>query len=173
MALNNLVRAAVFCALAIAVGFALMMVPNVELITVTVFISGLTLGWKWGALVGGTAIFVYSGMNPLGSGLSFPPLFFMQIFGMALIGSFGGLLRPLFFVEKMNLFTFFGLALVGFLSTFTYDALTMISYPISAGLGIPGIVAALIKGLGFTLLHEISNAVIFVTAVPLVVKHLK
>ena len=99
MELNNLVKAAIFCALAIGMGFSLMLVPNIELITVIVFISGLMLGWKWGALVGGTAIFIYSGLNPMGSGLSFPPLFFMQILGMAITGFTGGLFRS-FFLEK-------------------------------------------------------------------------
>lgn len=173
MALNNLVRAAIFCALAIGMGFSLMMVPNVELITVIVFLSGLTLRWKWGALVGSTAIFIYSGMNPMGSGLSFPPLFIMQIFAMALIGSLGGWLRHIFFVKEMNAFNLVGLALVGFFSTFMYDVFTLIAYPLAAGLGLPGIMAALVKGLGFTLLHEISNAVVFVIAIPNVVKHLK
>tara|TARA_Y100000758_G_scaffold201176_1_gene143673 strand:- start:1564 stop:1890 length:327 start_codon:yes stop_codon:yes gene_type:complete len=82
MELNNLVRAAIFAALAVGMGFSLMLVPNIELITVIVFLSGVTLGKGWGGLVGGTAIFIYSGMNPMGSGLSFPPLFFMQIFSM-------------------------------------------------------------------------------------------
>jgi hypothetical protein len=173
MALNNLVRAAIFCALAIGMGFSLMMVPNVELITVIVFLSGLTLRWKWGALVGSTAIFIYSGMNPMGSGLSFPPLFIMQIFAMALIGSLGGWLRHIFFVKEMNAFNLVGLALVGFFSTLMYDVFTLIAYPLAAGLGLPGIMAALVKGLGFTLLHEISNAVVFVIAIPNVVKHLK
>ena len=173
MALNNLVRAAIFCALAIGMGFSLMMVPNVELITVIVFLSGLTLRWKWGALVGSTAIFIYSGMNPMGSGLSFPPLFIMQIFAMALIGSLGGWLRHIFFVKEMNAFNLVGLALVGFFSTLMYDIFTLIAYPLAAGLGLPGIMAALVKGLGFTLLHEISNAIVFVIAIPNVVKHLK
>ena len=173
MALNNLVRAAIFCASAIGMGFSLMMVPNVELITVIVFLSGLTLRWKWGALVGGAAIFIYSGMNPMGSGLSFPPLFIMQIVAMSLIGSLGGWLRPIFFVKKMNTFTLAGLALVGFLSTLMYDVFTLIAFPLATGLGLSGIISTLVKGLGFTLLHEISNAVVFVIAVPTVVKHLK
>ena len=96
MELNNLVRASIFCALAIGMGFSLMLVPNIELITVIVFMSGLMLGLRWGALVGGTAIFIYSGLNPMGSGLSFPPLFFMQILGMAITGFTGGLFRSFF-----------------------------------------------------------------------------
>ena len=173
MKLNNLVKAAIFCALAIGMGFSLMLVPNIELITVIVFISGLMLGWKWGALVGGTAIFIYSGLNPMGSGLSFPPLFFMQILGMAITGFTGGLFSRFFLEKETNVFSLITLGLLGFICTFIYDFLTLISYPLSAGLGLSGMIAALVKGIGFTLLHEISNTIVFVVTIPKVIKYLK
>ena len=113
MELNNLVRAAIFAALAVGMGFSLMLVPNIELITVIVFLSGVTLGKGWGGLVGGTAIFIYSGMNPMGSGLSFPPLFFMQILSMIITGLAGGIFRPLFFKKKFNLLSLVALSLLG------------------------------------------------------------
>tara|TARA_B100000579_G_scaffold426431_1_gene433645 strand:- start:231 stop:752 length:522 start_codon:yes stop_codon:yes gene_type:complete len=173
MELNNLVKAAIFCALAIGMGFSLMLVPNIELITVIVFMSGLMLGWKWGTLVGGTAIFIYSGLNPMGSGLSFPPLFFMQILGMAITGFTGGLFSSFFLEKETNIFSLLTLGLLGFICTFIYDFLTLISYPLSAGLGLSGMIAALVKGIGFTLLHEISNAIVFVVTIPKVIKYLK
>lgn len=173
MELVNLVRASIFCAMAIAMGYSLMMVPNIELITVIIFLSGVILNIWWGVLVGLVAMGIYSGLNPLGSGLSFPPLFFAQIIGMAICGAIGGLLRPFFYVKKYNLSTLILLGLSGFLVTFIYDALTLISYPLFSGLGYAGIVASLIKGLGFTLLHEISNIFIFLITVPRVVQFLK
>ena len=69
MNLNKLVRAAIFAAMAIGLGFMFMLVPNLEFISVTVFLAGLTLGISYGAMVGGTAMLIYSVMNPLGSGL--------------------------------------------------------------------------------------------------------
>lgn len=173
MELENLVRASIFCAMAIAMGYSLMMVPNIELITVTIFLSGVTLNLKWGAMVGLVAMAIYSGLNPLGSGLSFPPLFFAQIIGMSLCGIIGGILKPIFFVKKFSFLKLFLLGLAGFLVTFLYDVLTLVSYPLFSGLGFPGIVASLIKGLGFTLLHEISNIFIFLITVPRVVQFLK
>ena len=173
MELENLVRASIFCAMAIAMGYSLMMVPNIELITVTIFLSGVTLNLKWGAIVGLVAMAIYSGLNPLGSGLSFPPLFFAQIIGMSLCGIIGGILKPIFFVKKFSFLKLFLLGLVGFLVTFLYDVLTLVSYPLFSGLGFPGIIASLIKGLGFTLLHEISNIFIFLITVPRVVQFLK
>ncbi|MDB9722967.1 hypothetical protein OAA83_03455 [Candidatus Marinimicrobia bacterium] len=173
MELNNLVRASIFCALAIGMGFSLILVPNIELITVIVFMSGLMLGLRWGALVGGTAIFIYSGLNPMGSGLSFPPLFFMQIIGMAITGFIGGLFKSFFLLKKTSMISLISLGFLGFFCTFIYDFLTLISYPLSAGLGMSGIMAALVKGIGFTLLHEISNVIVFIVTVPKVIKYLK
>ena len=173
MELENLVRASIFCAMAIAMGYSLMMVPNIELITVTIFLSGVTLNLKWGAMVGLVAMAIYSGLNPLGSGLSFPPLFFAQIIGMSLCGIIGGILKPIFFVKKFSFLKLFLLGLAGFLVTFLYDVITLVSYPLFSGLGFPGIIASLIKGLGFTLLHEISNIFIFLITVPRVVQFLK
>ena len=148
-------------------------IPFIILITVVVFLSGLYLGIRWGGLVGLTSMAIYSGMNPMGSGLSFPPLFAMQILGMSLTGIIGGLVRPFFFVEQFNIFLISGLAILGFTVTLIYDMLTLIAYPIAAGLGFSGLLASLIKGLGFTFLHEISNAIVFTVSVPQVVKMLK
>ena len=170
---SNLVKAAIFSAVAIGMGFSLILIPNIELITVVVFLSGLYIGIWWGGLVGMTSMAIYSGMNPMGSGLSFPPLFAMQIIGMSLTGIIGGLVRPFFFVKQFNVFLISSLAILGFTVTLIYDMLTLIAYPIAAGLGFSGMLAALIKGLGFTLLHEISNAIVFVVSIPRIVKLLK
>jgi len=62
---------------------------------------------------------------------------------------------------------------LGFMLTLIYDVLTLISYPLSAGLGFTGALASLVQGLGFAVLHEVSNAVKIVVAVPRVVKYIK
>ena len=134
MELVNLVRAAIFCAMAIAMGYSLMMVPNIELITVIIFLSGLTLNLWWGALVGLVAMGIYSGLNPLGSGLSFPPLFFAQIISMSLCGLIGGLLKPIFFTKEFHAYQLFFLAVTGFFVTVIYDIFTLASYPLFSGL---------------------------------------
>ena len=170
---SNLVKAAIFSAVAIGMGFSLMLIPNIELITVVVFLSGLYMGIWWGGLVGMTSMAIYSGMNPMGAGLSFPPLFAMLIIGMSLTGIIRRLDRPFFFVKQFNVFLISSLAILGFIVTLIYDMLTLIAYPIAAGLGFSGMLAALIKGLGFTLLHEISNAIVFVVSIPRIIKLLK
>ena len=99
--LTKLVRAAMFAALAVGLGYSLMLVPNIELITVIIFLSGLTLGIRWGILVGAVSEFIFSAMNPLGSSLMFPPLIAAQIISMIIVGLSGGLLRPVFFKKKL------------------------------------------------------------------------
>ena len=59
--------ASLLVATAVALGYALAAVPNVELMTVTVFIAGYLLGAGAGVLVGMAAIALYSTFNPLGA----------------------------------------------------------------------------------------------------------
>ena len=172
MDLNKLVRASIFTALAIGLGFSLLMVPNVELITVIVFLSGLTLGVRWGILVGGTAEFIFSVLNPFGSGLVFPPLLISQVVSMILIGAFGGFLRSVFYKKKYSSKRIAILAITGFILTFLFDSLTTLSYPVSVGFDFPQTFGIYLSGIGFTLLHQISNAIIFPIVIPKVVKHL-
>ena len=172
MNLNKLVRASIFTALAIGLGFSLLMVPNVELITVIVFMAGLTLGIRWGVLVGGTAELIFSVLNPFGSGLIFPPLLISQEISMMMVGIAGGSLKLIFFKKEFSAKKISLLALTGFLLTFIFDSLTTLSYPLSAGFDLPQTVGIYISGIGFTILHQISNAIIFAVGVPKVVKHL-
>ncbi|MFC1581807.1 hypothetical protein ACFL3L_02790 [Candidatus Neomarinimicrobiota bacterium] len=172
MNLSNLVRAALFASVAIGLGFSLVMVPNIELITVVVFLAGLTLGAGWGILVGGTAEFIFSALNPLGSGLLFLPLFIAQVSSMAIIGALGGLMRPIFFKEKYGTLKIVGLIITGFFLTLFFDSITTLSFPISAGYDWPQTWGLYLSGIGFTILHQISNAIVFSIGVPLVTKHL-
>ncbi len=173
MDLNNLVRAAILTALAIGAGYALLLIPNIELITVIIFISGLYLGPMWGLIVGASAELVFSGMNPMGSGLIFPPLFVAQILGMSLVGISGGLLRKFFFVARFSFFRMLSVGTVGFLLTFIFDSLTTLSYPLSAGFDYTRTMGLYISGMGFTLLHQVANTVIFALSIPRAMRHLK
>ncbi len=172
MDLNKLVRASIFTALAIGLGFSLIMVPNIELITVIVFLAGLTLGVGWGVLVGGTAELIFSVLNPFGSGLVFPPLLLSQVLSMIIIGATGGLMRSLFFKREFTTRSIVGLATTGFILTFIFDSLTTLSYPVSVGFDMPQTIGIYISGIGFTVLHQISNAIVFAIGVPSVIKHL-
>ena len=86
---------AIFVALAAALGFLLLSVPNVELVTFTVFASGVVLGRWRGALIGALAMAIYSGFNPYGSGLGVPTMFAAQLAASAFAGLMGGIMAPL------------------------------------------------------------------------------
>jgi hypothetical protein len=172
MDLNKLVRASIFTALAIGLGFSLLMVPNVELITVIVFLAGLTLGVRYGILVGGTAELIFTILNPFGSGLVFPPLLISQVLSMIIIGTAGGLMRSLFFKRGFSKNNIVGLAFTGFILTLIFDSLTTLSYPLTAGFDWPQTIGIYITGIGFTLLHQLSNAIIFAIGIPHIIKHI-
>ena len=165
MNLNNLVKAAIFSSTAIGLGFTFMFIPNLEFISVTVFLSGLTLGGYVGAMVGGTSMLVYSGLNPLGSGLIHLPLFVSQILAMSTIGILGGFGRiTLFNLKRKSLVIISGM--FGFFCTLWYNGITTLSYPLSAGFSFDEAMAYSISGILFTLMHLISNTLIFTVVVP-------
>ena len=168
MSINNIVKASIFCALAIGLGFVFMPVPNFEFITVTVFLSGLYLNSAWGFLIGTTTIMIYSGFNPMGSGLAFLPLFFGQTITMGFIGISGGVMKFSYHLSIWNQRIVFCLA--GFFVTLVYDIVTLFAYPLAVGLGDAGLVGILIKGLPFIIFHEIINSIIFLIFIPKVIR---
>ncbi|MFQ6613520.1 MAG: ECF transporter S component [Fidelibacterota bacterium] len=166
MRLNNLVRAAMFSALGIGIGYAFMLIPNIEFLTFTVFLAGLTLGVRWGLIVGLVTEFLFSALNPMGSGLMFPPMIIFQTIGMTIVGGTGGLARGWFFQTEFSRSKKIQLAVIGFILTFIFDSLTTLSFPLASGFDAPQTLGVYLSGLGFTLLHQISNATIFALGTP-------
>ena len=167
MNLNNLVQAAIFSAVSIGLGFMFMMIPNVEFISVTVFLAGLTLGGIMGVLVGSTTMLIYSTMNPLGSGLIYFPLLIGQIIAMAGVGMMGSIMAGLLRTSLPFTNIMIGLAgLCGLIASILYDRITTFVYPISAGYSWKETVAYTISGLLFTTMHLVSNIAIFGIVVP-------
>ena len=165
MELNKTVKAAVFSATAIGLGFLFMLVPNVEFITVTVFLSGLTLGAVTGGFVGGSSIMIYSILNPLGSGLAYLPLLVGQIVSMTGIGFFGALFGNIL-LKISSKPTIILSGLIGSFCSLWYDLITTVSFPLSAGYTFNEIIIYGISGLVFTFMHVLSNAIIFMVVIP-------
>ncbi len=82
--------ASLLIALSAVAGQALASIPNVELITFLVFLSGYLLGPRYGAFVGGAAMGAHSLFNVMGSVV--PPMLVTQIIAYAAIGAAGGTL---------------------------------------------------------------------------------
>lgn len=172
MSTRRIAYTGLFIALTVALGFALIAIPNVEMITATVFIAGWVLGPGMGCLVGALGEMLYSGLNPLGSGFLFPPLLIAQILSLSIVGFMGGLLRrgEVFFLASKAGYIALGIA--GALLTLLYDIFTTLSYPVSAGFSGAQVWTTLITGIGLSGLHILVNFFIFSVVVPQILKAL-
>ncbi|UCB51898.1 MAG: ECF transporter S component [Candidatus Zixiibacteriota bacterium] len=161
----------VLIALAIALKLPILSVPNVEFFTFIVFSSGYLLGMIGGAVVGVIAMSIYTSfVTPYG----FPPLpiALAQVLSMALIGFAGGLVfrldrsafRPDFSSRTIGVILTMGIS--GLALTLFYDLLTNLATALVVGQFWPVMVAAV----PFSLLHIVSNVVIFVVLSPLLLK---
>lgn len=148
----------VFVALCLATNYALAGVPNVKLMDFLVFIGGFFFGSFAGASIGIFTWIVYGTINPYG-GFSLP-VWLACILSEAVYGVVGGVLGKKFFStsfdERLMLSVFFGI--IGFILTLIYDLVTTAAF--SWSFNIP-IIAAVIFGMPFYILHEISNAALF------------
>ena len=157
----------IFIALILGVGYALAFVPNVELVTTMIFLAGVLMGLKHGLLVGILGEFLFSALNPIGSGLLFPPMLIAQIAAMTVVCLTGALLRNYILNWKTSLPNIILIGAIGLLLTLFYDILVSAAYPLSAGFKLRETVATIIAGLAFSVIHLISNTIIFIVLVPL------
>ncbi|MCK4545830.1 MAG: hypothetical protein KAW17_00175 [Candidatus Eisenbacteria sp.] len=166
MTTTDITRIALFIALALASGFALLAVPNVELITLSVFCGGVSLGVRRGALVGLLSMFLFTMFNPYG--VAPLPLAGAQVAVMALVGAAGGA-ESRWIVSRMrseeggrSTAGLVALAATGVLLTIVYDVATTLA--IAGMLAESGKVSfwvLVVTGSAFSLLHVVSNGLIF------------
>jgi len=171
MTLRELVSVALFMALGVVLGLALISVPNVELVTATFFLSGYFLGPARGSLTGALGELLYSLLNPYG--MSAPPLLVAQVLSMAMVGFVGGMARRIPLNPKPFLITSLAFGAMGLGLTFLFDSLTTLGFLILSGLTLANLLAAYLYGLGFYLVHMASNAAVFALLVPLLLRLLQ
>lgn len=168
MNLREIILMAIFIALAIAGGLILAQFPNIELVTIVIFLSGLILGASRGLVVGAVAEFLYSFFNPYG--VAAPPLLIAQVISMALAGVAGGLLK---FLINHRLPPIWLLGIIGFSLTFIFDLLTTASITFFIGTGMAGFWAAVTWGLYFYIAHQVSNTLLFALLLPVLWRRLR
>jgi len=163
---RNICLIAVLTAASIGSNYALIGLPNIKLMDLIVFVTGLRFGVIVGASTGILTWMVYGALNPFG--FSFP-IWVATMTGEATFGIVGGFLsknasgeiRGFSLHSNYNLET----ALWGFILTFAYDLFTNIVY--AATFGVP-IFFALATGWlvppWFGILHEGSNTILFLLA---------
>ncbi len=156
----------VFIALGVSLGFALINIPNVELVTATIFISGFLLGVKEGIVVGLLTEALYSLLNPFG--MAAPPLFIAQVLSMGIAGFLGGILAKQK-SRRSGMAYYLQLGLAGFLTTAIFALLTTLSFVLLINFSLNKLAGSFIYGLGFYIVHIVTNTIIFLTLVPTII----
>ncbi|MHA1722395.1 MAG: ECF transporter S component [Candidatus Baldrarchaeia archaeon] len=149
---------AIFASMAIASAYASSMIPNVELMSFMVFVAGYIYGSYAGALVGLIAMGIYGIWNPWGGAV--PPIFIAQVGCTALIGAVGGITNKVLNTPNSGSEKALGAAALGGVLTIIYDLITNYAYAVAFGLA-QQFVLVLIAGAWFSLIHVISNTIIF------------
>jgi uncharacterized membrane protein len=174
---------AVFAGLAVALGYLRYLlvpipIPNVELITFTVFIAGVMLGRWRGALVGAISATIYYGVNPLfGSSVAMPPLYAAQIGSLTLAGLVGGLSGPLW--RRGGGGRRGGTAAVlggafGLVVTVVFQGLLILGLAVSMpSVGGVSFAAALVSNALPALVHIVWNTLLFALLLPVVPRRLE
>jgi len=157
--IRELVLCATFVSLAVALGFAFVHVPNVELISLVIFFSGYFLGSRRGLLIGLLSMSLFTTLNPMG--IPMVPVAMAQICSMAAIGLAGGIFRT--WVSRT--FAWLRLAIAGLACTLFYDLITNVAMALSLGL-ISKLLSVLAAGLAFCILHIVSNLIVFAAVGP-------
>ncbi|MBY9019489.1 MAG: hypothetical protein KGD67_00430 [Candidatus Lokiarchaeota archaeon] len=161
-----------FTALSVVLGFLLAYIPNLEIFTLMIFLSGFVLNKKYGALIGLLSSMIFTFFNPLGP--SPPPLFIYQLIHYSLTGISGGLTKDFmqnrkFFKPKEDLYVYqvlviFGL--IGGILTFLFDILSTLFGGFTVSITIDYFIATYLFGLIFTTIHLIGNILVFVFLLP-------
>jgi len=152
---RRLAYAALFVAAGLTAAYA-ESIPNFELITLTAFLSGMVLGVRDGALVGGACILLYSLLNPYGP--AHPLVTASQVVGEAVAGAAGGLAAKARLDRRPRAVAaaVFGLAALAL--TAFYDVITNLA----TGLVFGQTRFWLVAGIPFALWHIGWNVALFV-----------
>ncbi len=163
---------ATFSALSIVLGYILAYIPNIELFTLMIFLSGFIMGKRDGIVIGLLSAAIFTFLNPLGT--SPLPLFAYQLLHYSITGYLGGLTRS--YLEKKEYFkpredlylikivVIFGL--IGGILTFTYDILSTLFGGFIVSFTVEYFLVSYFSGLIFTLIHLVGNVLGFVLILP-------
>jgi len=163
---------ATFTALAIVLGYAMAYIPNIEVFTLMIFLSGFIMSKKEGAIIGLLSASIFTFFNPFGP--SPPPLFIYQLIHYSLTGISGGLVKDFmvnrkFFKPKEDLYVYqvmiiFGV--IGGILTFLFDILSTLLGGFTVSTSIDYFIASYLFGIVFTTVHLIGNILVFVFLLP-------
>jgi uncharacterized membrane protein len=153
--------AGLLVALIVAAGYSLAGVPNVELVTLLVFLSGFLLGPRLGPLVGAASWGLYSALNPMGAAV--PPVLAAQMTAGALIGLTGSLAGPLILERARRSVGMLLCGLAGLVVTFVFQVLVNAAafFTFVDDRGVRAFWTFMAGGIAFTATHLIWNTALF------------
>ncbi|MFQ5651691.1 MAG: ECF transporter S component [bacterium] len=161
----------IFSALALAGAYLLLFVHNVEIFTAIIFLSGVLFGTRTGTLVGAISAALYAIINPFG--ISPLPLMVAQVVSRAVAGYVGGLFRDRVFTWKNSWLRAWCFGLAGFVLTWLYIALALLSNVLTAGFSLQQLKVSFAAGLISYTILTLGNTAIFALALPVVVDSLR
>ncbi|MBA7677655.1 hypothetical protein ES703_85915 [subsurface metagenome] len=161
-----------FTALAIVLGYLLAYIPNIELFTLMIFLSGFILGKRDGMMVGLLSSFIFCYFNPFGS--SPMPLLAFQLFHYSITGFLGALTNDLLqrkksFKPSEDLYKFSIMALLGIIGaliTANFQIFSSIIYVLSFLGSLNEFLPYFLTGSIFTAIHIIGNTLGFIFILP-------
>ncbi len=163
--LKKTAAAGLFAALALALNYPLLGVPNIELISLILFIAGMFLGYRGGTITAIVTGLIFIFFNPNG-----PPsillLVLAQMTGFIAMGLAGAIFGKSILKNKNRVVGMTFCAAIGIVFTFVYDGLTNMA--IASGFG--PFWPTMISGIAFSLWHIVANGIIFGFAEPMIVK---
>jgi len=160
---------ATFTALSIVLGYTLAYIPNIEVLTLMIFLSGFIMSKKEGAIIGLLSAFIFTFFNSVGTSIIILPLFIYQLIHYSTTGVLGGLTRDFlrnkeYFKPTEDLYVFRIILLFGFLGaiiTIIFDILSTLFF-----YGLDSFVALYLSGIVFTIVHQVGNVLGFVFLLP-------
>jgi len=161
-----------FTGLSVVSGYMLVILPNIEVFTLMIFLSGFILGRRDGALIGLMSAVVFCFFNPLGASDLF--LFSVQIIYYTLVGLLGGLTKNFlfekeYFKPREDLYVTKVLmifAILGAVMTFTYDIFSTLAGSIFIFGTFNSFLPTYLIGLPYTTVHLIFNTLGFIFILP-------
>jgi uncharacterized membrane protein len=161
-----------FSSLAVVLGYILAYIPNIELFTLLIFLSGLIMGKRDGLIIGLLSSAIFTFLNPLGA--SPLPLFSYQLLHYSLTGLAGGLTRAYlnqkeYFKPREDLYILRVMVLFGIIGgfiTFVFDMLSTLFGGLIVSFTIEYFIVSYLSGLLFTTVHLIGNILGFIFILP-------
>jgi hypothetical protein len=147
---------AIMTGLALTGNYIFVGIPNVELGSAILFITGYVFGFRISASCSLLTAIIFGSINPWGGLI--PQIWITQLIGWMYIAFAGSLIGSRGHSASSRLTKDWQLGLVGAFLTFYFDLLTNLGYAWATGISYW---ITLLAGLSFMIIHVVSNAIIF------------